>query len=74
MTGNVWELCNDGFSKTYYAQSPEKNPPGPTKPDADEAGNAMYVMRGASWRIHRSYGPLASAKSTTCFGISGGDA
>lgn len=57
MTGNVWELCQDGFSDTYYKESPRNNPTGPAEPKADEAGNAMYVMRGASWRIHRSYGP-----------------
>lgn len=57
MTGNVWELCNDGFSKSYYAMREKKNPQGPTRPEKDAAGNPMYVMRGASWRIHRSYGP-----------------
>lgn len=57
MTGNVWELVQDGFDPGYYAQSPPKNPAGPEKINRDQAGNAQYVMRGGSWRIHRSYGP-----------------
>ncbi len=28
MHGNAWEMCWDGFDKTYYAESPAADPPG----------------------------------------------
>jgi sulfatase modifying factor 1 len=59
MTGNVWEICNDGFKADYFALREKKNPQGPVDPETDQTGNVRYVMRGASWRIHRSYGPAS---------------
>jgi formylglycine-generating enzyme required for sulfatase activity len=42
MHGNVAEWCNDVYSKSYYSQSPEKNPRGPTEGD-------IKVVRGGGW-------------------------
>jgi len=48
MTGNVWELCSDWYSRDYYAVSPATDPRGP------EEGKEK-VMRGGSW-FHDSSG------------------
>ena len=40
--GNVAEWCNDVYKKGYYAESPARNPTGPTDGE-------RYVLRGGSW-------------------------
>jgi formylglycine-generating enzyme required for sulfatase activity len=43
MTGNVWEWVNDWYSETYYQNSPNENPTGPS-------GTTFKVLRGGSWK------------------------
>ena len=42
MSGNVWELCRDWYSSSYYSSSPSTNPTGPTS-------GSYRVYRGGSW-------------------------
>lgn len=52
MAGNVWQWVNDWFTKDYYGQSPQSNPPGP------EWGKGK-VLRGGSWSDTTYYLPSA---------------
>ena len=42
MSGNVWEWVSDWFSETYYSESPELNPTGPSM-------GTFRAFRGGGW-------------------------
>jgi formylglycine-generating enzyme required for sulfatase activity len=42
MSGNVWEWVSDWFSGSYYSESPEHNPKGPST-------GTFKVFRGGGW-------------------------
>jgi len=44
--GNVAEWCEDAYSPTYYRESPDDDPPGPSSPPK----GAKRVLRGGSWK------------------------
>ena len=45
MHGNVLEWCQDWFAETYYANSPQENPQGPSS-------GQYRLLRGGSWYSH----------------------
>jgi len=56
MSGNVWELCNDRYSSTYYSSSPADNPVGP-------ASGSDHVLRGGSIGLSAKYCRVSSRLS-----------
>jgi formylglycine-generating enzyme required for sulfatase activity len=52
MAGNVWEWVNDGYSATYYQNSPKTDPTGP------EGVERLRCFRGGSW-----YGSVTNLRS-----------
>lgn len=42
MSGNAWEWVSDWFSESYYSESPEEDPPGPSH-------GTFRVLRGGGW-------------------------
>jgi len=42
MSGNAWEWVSDWFSESYYSESPEQNPQGPSS-------GSFQVFRGGGW-------------------------
>jgi formylglycine-generating enzyme len=56
MCDNVHEWCSDWYAPTYYAVSPERNPPGP------QSGERR-ASRGGSWRHHIKMSRCAARSS-----------
>jgi len=56
MSGNVHEWCWDWYGSNYYAQSPLKNPRGPSS-------GASRVERGGSWDYYAEYIRVAYRRS-----------
>jgi crotonobetaine/carnitine-CoA ligase len=66
MLGNVWEWTGDWYGEDYYAQSPEKDPPGP-----DDAN--VKVRRGGAWNTFPLYARCSyrnwNSRSTRCINL-----
>ena len=75
MSGNVWEWCFDAYDKTFYANSPPRNPVA-----GGQVGNdftrvkSIRVLRGGSWFNSAQLVRVAGRGwgSPTSAGVSGG--
>ena len=63
MLGNVWEWCQDRYSKNNYSISPAINPEGP-------ASGVKRVCRGGSWH-YDPHSARASRRSGSDPGLRG---
>jgi formylglycine-generating enzyme required for sulfatase activity len=55
MTGNVLEYCSDWYKSTYYSESPQYNPQGPSE-------GTSRVYRGGAWERYE-YNCRSAARS-----------
>ncbi len=49
MAGQAREWCADWYDPDYYADSPERNPPGPAQHGSRPGYPPCRVLRGGSW-------------------------
>jgi formylglycine-generating enzyme required for sulfatase activity len=64
IVGNVWEWAADWYDRTFYPESPETNPTGPTT-------GVLRVRRGGSWGYNETY--LRAANRTSVEAVSNTD-
>lgn len=58
MSGNVWEWCVDGYSDSFYKNSPSVNPIGPVS-------SSDRILRGGSWYDAAAYCRVANRNRST---------
>jgi formylglycine-generating enzyme required for sulfatase activity/predicted Ser/Thr protein kinase len=58
MHGNVWEWCEDNYSRDYYEQSTLRDPPG-------SSAGSLKVTRGGSWYDYPGRCRSAGRESTS---------
>ncbi len=63
LAGSVWEWVADSYHRSYYANSPDRNPKGPSS-------GAFKVLRGGSWvGLQRNLRSADRAYSTPAYRI-----